>query len=183
MNLTLKEMTRLRDKGITGFTITDKPQLVAMPDLDAPYFAPMWALGNEMGAVFNFHIGSGIGRVRQSGVQVPEDPAQIEARRRGSATAFPDPDIYRESFGPQHEYFHDHFLVSFWFEKVAPTKTLEDIGIHNVVVETDIPHPTCTFPQSRQMIANVMGKLDPYPLPSCSAGQRAEAYGITVPTR
>ncbi len=67
MDLTLKEMTRLRERGITGFTITDKPQLVGMPDLDSPYFAPMWALGNEMGAVFNFHIGSGIGRPQQSG--------------------------------------------------------------------------------------------------------------------
>ena len=256
MDLTLKEMTRLRDKGITGFTITDKPQLVGMPDLDAPYFAPMWALGNEMGAVFNFHIGSGIGRAKQSGPQQSEDPAQIEARRRGSATAFPNPDLYWESFGPQRrlailatqfymsnarvivnfcmsdmfdrypnikinsaesgvgwvpfileameyqldemvtdpaevnrtqkrptEYFHDHFLVSFWFEKVAPTKILEDIGIHNVVVETDIPHPTCTFPQSRQMIANVMNKLDPYARRRVLQDNAAEAYGIAVPTR
>ena len=66
MDLTLKEMTRLREKGITGFTITDKPQVVGMPDLDSPYFAPMWALGNEMGAVFNFHIGSGNGRAHRS---------------------------------------------------------------------------------------------------------------------
>jgi predicted TIM-barrel fold metal-dependent hydrolase len=249
MDLTVREMTRLRDKGITGFTITDKPQVVGMPDLDSPYFAPMWALGNEMGAVFNFHIGSGMGRPPKDG-----GPAVVEAMRRGSATAFPNPDIYWESYGPQRrlailatqfymsnarvivnfcmgdmfdrypnikinsaesgigwipfileameyqldemvtdpaevklqqkrpsEYFHDHFLVTFWFEKVAPTKTLEDIGVNNVVVETDIPHPTCTYPQSKTMIADVMAKLDPHTRKRVFQDNAAEAYGITLP--
>ncbi|MET0628865.1 MAG: amidohydrolase family protein [Acidimicrobiia bacterium] len=249
MEQTVAEMARLRNAGITGFTLTDKPQSVGLPDLDSPYFAPMWALGNEMGAVFNFHIGSGGGRGRVT------DPVMVDVVRRGSVTAFPNPDLYWESFGPQRrlailatqfymsnvrvivnfcmsdmfdrypnitinsaesgvgwipfileameyqldemvtepseaklsekrptEHFHDHFLVTFWFEKVGPTKTLEDIGIRNVVVETDIPHPTCTYPQSKAMLTEVATKLDPYARRRVFQDNAAEAYGIVVPT-
>jgi uncharacterized protein len=249
MDLTVKEMTRLAGEGIRGFTITDKPQVVDMPDLDAPYFAPMWSLANEQGAVINFHIGSGGTRRLQD-----SDPAVQEARRRGSAVAGPNPDIYWESFGPQRrlavlatqfymsnvrvivnfcmsgmfdkypnvkissaesgigwipfileameyqldemvttaeeravqkrrptEYFRDHFYVTFWFEKVGPTKTLEDIGIHNVFVETDIPHPTCIYPGAKQRIADVMSHLDPYARRRVLQDNAVEAYRLTVP--
>ena len=40
---------------------------------------------------------------------------------------------------PTTEYFHDYVLVTYWLEKVAPTKTLHDIGVHNVVAESDTP--------------------------------------------
>ena len=41
IDLTVQEMTRLRDRGMTGFTLSDKPHLVGLPDLDSPYFAPI----------------------------------------------------------------------------------------------------------------------------------------------
>ncbi len=250
MDLTLKEMSRLASAGIRGFTITDKPQAVDMPDLDAPYFAPMWSLANEVGSVINFHIGSGgVRRVQDA------DPAVQEARRQGSAVAGPNPDIYWESFGPQRrlailatqfymsnvrvivnfcmsgmfdrypnvkissaesgigwipfvleameyqldemvtkpeekavqerrpsEYFRDHFYVSFWFEKVGPTKTLEDVGIHNVFVETDIPHPTCIYPQAKERIAEVMAQLDPYARRRVLQDNAVEAYQLVLPS-
>jgi len=249
MDLTIKEMTRLADQGVRGFTITDKPQVVNMPDLDAPYFAPMWSLANELGSVINFHIGSGGLRKIQDA-----DPAVQEARRQGSAVAGPNPDIYWESFGPQRrlailatqfymsnvrvivnfcmsgmfdrypnvkissaesgigwipfvleameyqldemvttaeekatqerrptEYFRDHFFVTFWFEKVAPTKTLEDIGINNVFIETDIPHPTCIYPDARNRIAEVMASLDPHARRRVLQDNAAEAYKILLP--
>src|SRR6202021_581664 len=59
MDLTVKEMTRLIDKGVRGFTLSDKPELLGLPELIDPYFAPMWDLFNESGAVANFHIGAG----------------------------------------------------------------------------------------------------------------------------
>jgi len=248
MDLTVREMERLRDRGCTGFTITDKPQVVGMPDLDAPYFAPMWALGNEMGAVFNFHIASGAGRKS-------DDPRVREMTRIGSSVGLPNPDVYWESFGPQRrlavlatqfymsnariivnlcmsnlfdrypnikinsaesgigwipfileameyqleemvtepaevslqqrrptEYFRDHILVSFWFERVAPMKNIEDIGINNVVIETDIPHPTCTYPHSKERLAEVMAGLDPHVRRRVLQDNAAEAYGIPLPT-
>jgi hypothetical protein len=59
MDLTVREMTRLLDKGIRGFTLSDKPELLGLPELIQPYFAPMWDLFNDSGAVANFHIGAG----------------------------------------------------------------------------------------------------------------------------
>ena len=246
MDLTLKEMARLRDQGITGFTITDKPQVVGMPDLDAPYFAPMWALADEMGTVINFHIGSG--GLRQMG---SEDPEVTEQIRRGSAVAGPNPDLYWESFGPQRrlailatqfymsnariiinlcmsnlfdrypnvkiasaesgigwipfvmeaieyqldemvtdpaevtlqerrpkDYFRDHIFVTFWFERIGPTKLLEDIGVNNVMVETDIPHPTCIYPSAKERIAEVMAQLDPVARRRVLQDNAIELYGL-----
>ncbi|SRR5579875_464107 len=250
MDLTLKEMTRLREQGITGFTISDKPHMVGLPDLDAPYFAPMWSLANDMGAVINFHIGSG--GHRQMGAEDPEISEQI---RRGSAVAGPNPDLYWESFGPQRrlailatqfymsnvriitnlcmsdmfdrypnvkiasaesglgwipfvleameyqldemvtdpsevklqkrrpsEYFRDHIYVTFWFERVGPTKLLEDIGVRNVLVETDIPHPTCIYPGAKERIASVMAQLDPVTRRRILQDNAVELYGLPIPT-
>jgi uncharacterized protein len=78
MDLTIKEMTRLIDAGITGFTLSDKPELLGLPELPRPYFLPMWDLFNESGAVANFHIGAG---------QRRED---MEALRGGTDAKNPD---------------------------------------------------------------------------------------------
>ena len=59
MDLTVKEMTRLLDAGMRGFTLSDKPEMLGLPELHEPYFEPMWDLFNESGAVPSFHIGSG----------------------------------------------------------------------------------------------------------------------------
>jgi predicted TIM-barrel fold metal-dependent hydrolase len=248
MDLTITEMTRLRDQGVTGFTISDKPHAVGLPDLDAPYFAPMWALANEMGAVFNFHIGSGFGP-RGDG-----DPVMEQIIRTGNPVSVPNPDLYFESFGPQRrlailatqfymsnariiinlcmgnmfdrypnvrissaesgigwvpfileameyqldemvtdpaevalqqrrptEYFRDHIYVSFWFEKVGPSKLIEDIGVNNVLVETDVPHPTCIYPGARERLAAAMAGLDPHTRRRVLQDNAADLYGISVP--
>src|SRR5579859_3343820 len=248
MDLTTREMTRLREKGITGFTISDKPHAVGLPDLDAPYFAPMWALGNEMGAVFNFHIGSGFGP------RGDDDPVMAKIIRTGNPVLLPNPELYFESFGPQRrlailatqfymsnariivnlcmgdlfdrypnvkvssaesgigwvpfileameyqldemvtdpaevalqerrptEYFKDHIYVSFWFEKVGPSKLIGDIGVNNVLVETDVPHPTCIYPGARERLASAMAGLDAHTRRRVLQDNAAELYGISIP--
>jgi len=248
MERTTKEMERLRDAGITGFTISDKPHLVGLPDLDAPYFEPMWALANEMGTVFNFHIGSGVGPNKA-------DPRMAEMIKTGDPTSFPNPELYWESFGPQRrlailatsfymsnariivnmcmsgmfdrypnvkiasaesgigwipfileameyqldemvtdpaelavqqrrptEYFRDHFYAMFWFERVGPAKLIDAIGVHNVLVETDIPHPTCIYPGARERLASAVAGLDPYVRRRVIQDNASELYGIPVPT-
>lgn len=247
MDLTVKEMERLRDRGVRGFTISDKPHTVGLPDLDAPYFAPMFSLANEMGAVFNFHIGSGFG---PSG---NDDPIMAEIIKTGNPTIFPNPELYWESFGPQRrlailatsfymsnariivnmcmsnifdrypnvkiasaesgigwipfileameyqldemvtdpaevnlqkrrptEYFRDHFYAMFWFERSA-LKVIEDIGVNNVMVETDIPHPTCIYPGARERIASAMAELDPHTRRRVLQDNAAELYGLSIP--
>jgi predicted TIM-barrel fold metal-dependent hydrolase len=237
MDRTLAEMTRLIDAGMKGFTVTDKPQLVGLPDLDSDYFAPMWSLANEAGSVINFHIGSGL-------------PANMGKQSPVSGTSS---DIYWQSFGPQRrlavlatqfymsnvriitnlimsnmfdrypnvkvvsaesgigwvpfvleaceyqldemvtdpaevkvqtrrptEYFRSNVYVMSWFER-SGMKVLDDIGVDNVMLMTDIPHPTCLFPNSREYFADVTKNLSADVRRKIVQDNAARVYGITVP--
>jgi predicted TIM-barrel fold metal-dependent hydrolase len=55
------------------------------------------------------------------------------------------------------DYFRDHFMCTFWFEKVGPKQLLETIGVDNVMFETDFPHPTSLYPGVQEHIINVLG--------------------------
>jgi uncharacterized protein len=213
MDLTVKELGRLHEAGIRGYTITDKPHLVGLPDLDNEYFHPMWSLANEVGAVMNFHIGSGL-------PYAPPVEGEI-------VTSGDQPDIFWSSFGPQRrlatlatqfymsnvriivnmcmsnmfdrypnvkiasaesgigwvpfvleameyqldemvtrpeeralqtrrpkEYFRSNVYVMTWFERSA-WKIIDDIGVDNVMVMTDVPHPTALYPHNREHFAKV----------------------------
>ena len=45
------------------------------------------------------------------------------------------------------EYFRRQVYGCFWFETNAPQKLIQDVGVNNVLFETDFPHPTCLYPQ------------------------------------
>jgi len=58
------------------------------------------------------------------------------------------------------DYFRDHFMCTFWFEKIAPKQLLETIGVDNVMFETDFPHPTSLYPGVQAHIKDVLGRYD-----------------------
>jgi uncharacterized protein len=253
MDLTIKEMTRLRDKGIHGFTLSDKPELLGLPELPQPYFDPMWDLFNDSGAVVNFHIGAGARKEELEAIRAmrfEDDPNRGGARSDPPTVADP----YWRSFGHQRrlaagasqmfmsnvrivinlclsdlfdryprlkvvsaesgigwvpfmlesvefqlaemvtdpeelklqqrkpsEYFRDHLYVMFWFEKLGPEKLIGDIGVHNVLIETDVPHPTCLYPGAKEHFAEVMGRLDPHVVRRVLQDNAAELYQIDLP--
>nr|WP_064569159.1 amidohydrolase family protein [Gordonia sp. LAM0048] len=229
MDLTIKEMERLIDRGMRGFTLSDKPELIGLPELPEPYFAPMWDLFNTSGAVPNFHIGAGARREdmeamrgnigqKASGTAGPEVTGVVKpswrsfGRQRQLAVGatqmfmsnvriiinlcmsdlfdrYPNLQVvsaesgigwipfileamefqFDEMVTHDHElaaakrrpseYFRDHLFAMFWFEEIGAAKLLEDVGVDRVLVETDIPHPTCLFPGPREHFARVMGGL------------------------
>ena len=53
-------------------------------------------------------------------------------------------------------YFRRQCYVNFWFE-VFGLKTRDEIGIDNIMWESDFPHPTCTWPNSHYYIERAMG--------------------------
>jgi predicted TIM-barrel fold metal-dependent hydrolase len=240
MDLTVKELTRLHEAGIRGFTVTDKPQIVGLPDLNDPYFHPMWSLANEMGTVINFHIGSGLPAAPQG----EGPPAGVVS---GTSS-----DLYWQSFGPQRrlavlatqfymsnvriianlcmsdmfdrypdvkvvsaesgigwvpfvlealeyqtdefittpeevslqkrrptDYFRSNVYVMSWFER-SGMKVLDDIGVGNVFVMTDVPHPTCLFPKAREHFASVTADLDPAVRQRILQDNAAEVYRIPL---
>ncbi len=257
MEFTVAEMTRLLDKGVTGFTLSDKPEMVGLPELWEPYFAPMWDLFNQSGAVANFHIGAGMSRAEMESIRgarfqqarvggeagsddlprpIPVAPntcwGQFDHQRRLAIHAtqmymsnvriivnlcmsdlfdrYPNLKVvsaesgigwvpfilealeyqYDEMVTEAHEvalnsrrpreYFNDHIWVMFWFERSAPAKLIEDVGVNNVLVETDIPHPTCLFPGAREHFARVLADVDPLVRRRVLQDNAAELYGIDV---
>jgi predicted TIM-barrel fold metal-dependent hydrolase len=255
MDLTIKEMTRLIDQGIRGFTLSDKPELLGLPELPEPYFDPMWDLFNESGTVPNFHIGAGN---RREDMEALRNSTSIEVVKPGEQPPVPTvtPTVASptwRSFGPQRklavhaaqiymsnvriivnlcnsnifdrfpklkvvsaesgigwvpfileameyqydemitlpaevglaqrrpvEYFRDHLYVMFWFEEIGAAKLIEDIGVNNVLVETDLPHPTCLYPTPRDHFARVLAGLDRSAKQRILQDNAAELYRIPV---
>ena len=254
IDLTVSEIERLVRLGVTGFTMSDKPELIGLPELPDPFFDPMWDLLNATGAVANFHIGAGNRREdteaarassTQSGAErhIPSMTAGSTAspswrsfdRQRSFAVMaiqgymsnvriivnlcmsnlfdrFPRLKIVSAESGigwvpfvleamefqldemvsePHEvayqqrrptEYFRDHISVMFWFEQNAPEKLIEDIGVRNVLIETDIPHPTCLYPAPATHLAHVLRHLDEEVRRRVLQDNAAELYGIAVPT-
>jgi predicted TIM-barrel fold metal-dependent hydrolase len=48
------------------------------------------------------------------------------------------------------EYFHRQVYGCFFFEEHAPRELLPEIGVDNVLFETDYPHPVCLFGNVRE---------------------------------
>ena len=67
-----------------------------------------------------------------------------------------------------------------WFERSA-MKVLDDIGVDNVMLMTDIPHPTCLFPDTREYFASVTKDLDPVVRRKIVQDNGAKVYGIELP--
>jgi predicted TIM-barrel fold metal-dependent hydrolase len=254
MDLCIEEMTRLLDRGIRGFTLSDKPEMLGLPELPEPYFDPMWDLFNESGAVANFHIGAGARReeleaIRRPREQVAAEEAQQKAtsqptqvmwwwRSMGSqrrlaiqATQmymsnvriitnlcmsnlfdrYPKLQIvsaesgigwvpfvleameyqFDEMVTYEHElaltkrrpkeYFADHIYVMFWFEQVGAAKLIPDIGPDRVLVETDVPHPTCLFPNPREHFARVLEPVGADIRRRVLQDNAAELYKLELP--
>ena len=78
------------------------------------------------------------------------------------------------------EKFRRNIWACFWFEDFGPRKVIEQIGVKNVLFETDFPHPTCLYPRSQEHIANVLGDLDPEVRTAVLQENASELYRISV---
>ena len=250
MALTVQEMTRLLDKGIRGFTLSDKPELLGLPELPESYFEPMWDVFNESGAVVNFHIGAGNRReeteairaarysqsrspslatgaapspswrtfghqrrlavgatqVSMSNVRIIVNlcmsdlfdryprlqvvsaesgigwiPFTLESMEFQLDEMVTDPDeVVLQSRRPT-DYFRDHIYVMFWFERYAPQSMLDHIGVERVLVETDLPHPTCLYPSPRDHFAKVLSGVPLDARRRILRDNAVELYHLDVP--
>jgi predicted TIM-barrel fold metal-dependent hydrolase len=81
------------------------------------------------------------------------------------------------------DYFRDHLYATFWFETAGPSKLMAEIGVGNVLIETDVPHPTCLYPGAREHFAEVMGQLAPDVRRRVLQDNAAELYKLPIPVR
>jgi predicted TIM-barrel fold metal-dependent hydrolase len=245
IEFTLREMQRLTDAGIRGFTISDKPELIGLPELPDEYFRPMWELANQLPAVMNFHIGSGRGSKQQSEMNKAAVAAGFREKHE-NAWGYFGPQRTMVTFGCQTfmsnlkiianlcmsdmfdrypnlkivsaesgigwipfllealeyqfdqtitderersmqklrptEYFRNHIYVMFWFESLAPSTYMDHIGVENILVETDVPHPGSLYPEPRIHFEKVLANVNSAARRRVLQDNAAELYKIPLPS-
>jgi uncharacterized protein len=79
------------------------------------------------------------------------------------------------------EYFRRQMYVTYWFEEMGPRLLLEEIGVNNVMFETDFPHPTCLWPPvaAREQAAKSVIGLPVDVQERVLWRNAAELYGLT----
>ena len=78
------------------------------------------------------------------------------------------------------EYFQRQFYGCFWFESRTLAPAIEQIGADNIMFETDIPHPTCLYPDSIERVRDAIGDLAPDVQKKILQDNAARLYKIDV---
>ena len=78
------------------------------------------------------------------------------------------------------EYFKDHIYATFWFEDSGVKYFIQELGAENLLFETDFPHPTCLFPESREHLAKVLSRLDPHSRQRVVQDNSVELYKLPI---
>lgn len=76
------------------------------------------------------------------------------------------------------EYFATNFLACFWFERKNLATTIRQVGVDNVMFETDFPHPVCLYPIDD--MAPALGDLTEEETVKILSGNAARVYRIDV---
>jgi uncharacterized protein len=64
----------------------------------------------------------------------------------------------------------------------ATSRRLRQIGVRNVLIETDIPHPTCHYPNPKEHFVRVLSGLDDDAKRRVLQDNGAELYNIPLPS-
>jgi predicted TIM-barrel fold metal-dependent hydrolase len=76
------------------------------------------------------------------------------------------------------EYFPTNFYSCFWFERRDLTQVIRQVGVDNVLFETDFPHSTCLYPVDN--VDQAMAGLTEAEKVKILSGTAAELYNIAV---
>jgi len=78
------------------------------------------------------------------------------------------------------EYFARNVYSSFWFERRNIADSIRQVGVDNVMFETDFPHPTCLYPDPLQHAASGLATLDMESRRKILSGNAARLYNIPL---
>jgi predicted TIM-barrel fold metal-dependent hydrolase len=80
------------------------------------------------------------------------------------------------------EFFRRQVYATFWFEEMTPKHLLGEIGVNNIMFETDFPHATCLYPDGREHLCEVMKDVDEATRRRVLQDNAAELYRIALPS-
>jgi hypothetical protein len=90
-------------------------------------------------------------KVERSGTSINE----ILAGRAVPRVELTEEDV-RDALIDPHELFRDHVYGCF-IDDPTGLELLDVLPVDNIMIETDYPHPDCTFPNSRSIAAEALG--------------------------
>ncbi len=76
------------------------------------------------------------------------------------------------------EYFKTNFYAYFWFERKNLVHDIRQLGVENVLFETDYPHPICLYPVDNMDAA--LGGLTEEEKVKVLAGNASRVYNIDL---
>lgn len=78
------------------------------------------------------------------------------------------------------EYFRRQVYGCFWFENEDLVHTARQVGIDNVMFETDFPHPTCVYPDPLDHVRPMMAKFTPEERKKVMSLNAARVYNLDL---
>jgi predicted TIM-barrel fold metal-dependent hydrolase len=78
------------------------------------------------------------------------------------------------------EYFQRNMYGCFWFEENRVEALIRDIGVDNVMFETDFPHPTCLYPNSLDRVTRALDGAEPGLVRKVLSENAARVYNIAL---
>lgn len=78
------------------------------------------------------------------------------------------------------EYFARNIYACFWFERRNIAESIRQVGVDNVLFETDFPHPTCLYPDPLAHAAPGLAALDVASRRKILSENAARVYSIPL---
>ena len=78
------------------------------------------------------------------------------------------------------EVFRRQIYACTFFEKRNFLDTIRQVGVDNVMFETDFPHPACLYPDGLEHMADVIAEMTPEERFKVFSGNAAKVYNIDV---
>ena len=75
-------------------------------------------------------------------------------------------------------YYYHRQIFSCFFKDTAGMKLLDEVGVDNVLFETDYPHSDGTFPRSKQVAHELFGHLDPEVVHKIARGNAIKLFNL-----
>ena len=75
-------------------------------------------------------------------------------------------------------YYYHRQIYSCFFKDTAGMKLLDEVGVDNVLFETDYPHSDGTFPRSKEVAHELFGHLDPEVVHKIARGNAIKLFTL-----
>jgi predicted TIM-barrel fold metal-dependent hydrolase len=78
------------------------------------------------------------------------------------------------------DYFKRQIYACFWFERRNTPYMIQAVGVDNVMMETDFPHPTSLYPGPREYIAESLGSMAREDIAKVVGRNAAKVYNLPI---